>query len=80
VPALVAVLFIMLFPGVPKSGAAAILVPLLVFNIPYQSHLEPMMWFAIAYCWAQKTKTPCREISDELEMQAQLPFAPKSSI
>jgi hypothetical protein len=56
-PALMTVSFILLYPLVRRIGSSVFILPILVFNIPYQIHLEPMLWFAIAYCWSLKRRT-----------------------
>jgi hypothetical protein len=51
-PALLVLLVLLLYPLIARVGAAASIAAVVVFNVPYQSHMEPAFWLVLALVWS----------------------------
>ncbi|MGC2818081.1 MAG: hypothetical protein WA198_00260, partial [Candidatus Sulfotelmatobacter sp.] len=51
-PAFLVLMFIFGYPIVGRKGAFRGVAALMVFNISYQSHTEPMFWLILAILWS----------------------------
>ena len=51
-PAFLVLMFIFGYPIIGRKGAIRGVAALMVFNISYQSHTEPMFWLILAIFWS----------------------------
>jgi hypothetical protein len=51
-PAFVILMFLLIYPIVGRRGTASCLAAIMIFNVGYQSHMEPVFWVALALMWS----------------------------
>ncbi len=51
-PAFLILMFLLVYPIIGRKGTASGMVAIMVFNISYQSHTEPVFWLVIAFLWS----------------------------
>jgi hypothetical protein len=55
-PAFLVLLVLLGYPLIGRRGAASCIAAIIVYNIPYQSHMEPVFWFVLAIVWSYDAK------------------------
>jgi hypothetical protein len=55
-PAFLVVMILLAYPVLGRNGATAPMAAIMVFNIPYQSHMEPIFWLMLALVWSYERK------------------------
>ncbi|MGA8274473.1 MAG: O-antigen ligase family protein [Candidatus Sulfotelmatobacter sp.] len=55
-PAFVLFLILLGYPIVGRKGIASCIAAIAVFNVPYQSHMEPIFWVVLALVWSYEPK------------------------
>ncbi len=51
-PAFLILMFILLYPPLGRTGAIPCIAAIMVFNISYQAHTEPVFWLMLAIVWS----------------------------
>jgi hypothetical protein len=51
-PSFVILMFILTYPVLNRTGATSGVAALMMFNVTYQSHMEPMFWLTLALLWS----------------------------
>jgi hypothetical protein len=51
-PAFVLLLFLLGYPVIGRKGAISCIAAIMVFNVTYQCHTEPMLWLVLALAWS----------------------------
>jgi hypothetical protein len=59
-PAFVVLMFLLLYPIFGRKGVLPGIAALMIFNVAYQVHMEPMFWFTLALSWSCERRTPLR--------------------
>ena len=57
-PAFLVMMFIIGVPAICRKGAFPCVLAIMVFNVSYQSHMEPMFWAILALLWSFDWKCP----------------------
>lgn len=55
-PALLVLMILLAYPVLGRNRATASVAAIMVFNIPYQSHMEPIFWLMLALVWSYERK------------------------
>jgi hypothetical protein len=55
-PAFVLLLILLGYPIIGRKGTAACIAAIAIFNVPYQSHMEPIFWVVLALLWSFEPK------------------------
>ncbi len=55
-PAFLVLMILLGYPVLARNGATAAVAAIMVFNAPYQSHMEPVFWLMIALVWSYERK------------------------
>jgi hypothetical protein len=51
-PAFIILMFILVYPVIRRSGAIPSIAAVMVFNVSYQTHMEPVFWLILALAWS----------------------------
>ncbi|MGB0110652.1 MAG: O-antigen ligase family protein [Terriglobales bacterium] len=51
-PAFLILMFLLVYPIIGRKGAASGMAAIMVFNVSYQSHTEPVFWLVLALLWS----------------------------
>lgn len=51
-PAFVLLLILLGYPIIGRKGAVSCIAAIAIFNVPYQSHMEPIFWLVLALLWS----------------------------
>jgi hypothetical protein len=55
-PAFLVLMFLFTYPIIGRRGAASGMLAIMVFNVSYQSHNEPVFWLSLALLWSYEWK------------------------
>jgi len=55
-PAFLVLMFLMGYPVISRTGTASCVAAIAIFNLSYQSHLEPLFWALIALLWSLEAR------------------------
>jgi hypothetical protein len=55
-PAFLILMFLLVYPIIGRKGAASGMAAIMVFNISYQSHTEPVFWLVLALLWSYERR------------------------
>jgi len=53
-PAFFVLMFILVYPLIGRIGAFPCIAAIMVFNVSYQTHMEPMLWLSLAIVWSHE--------------------------
>jgi hypothetical protein len=56
-PAFLVLMVLLAYPMIGRKSATASIAAIMVFNAPYQSHMEPIFWLMLALVWSYESKT-----------------------
>jgi hypothetical protein len=56
-PAFLTLMVLFIYPLFGRKGALPSIAAIMVFNAPYQSHMEPIFWLVLALAWSYEMKT-----------------------
>jgi hypothetical protein len=59
-PAFVVLMFLLVYPIFSREGALPGIAALMIFNVAYQVHMEPMFWLMLGLFWSYERKTSLR--------------------
>lgn len=51
-PAFLVLMFILVYPLFGRSGTISCIAAIMVFNVSYQTHMEPVFWLMLAMVWS----------------------------
>jgi hypothetical protein len=51
-PAFLILLFLLGYPVIGRKGAVSSIAAIMIFNVSYQSHMEPAFWVVLALAWS----------------------------
>jgi O-Antigen ligase len=54
--AFVVLMFLLCYPIVDRKGTLSCMVAIMIFNLSYQSHMEPVFWVVLALLWSYKRR------------------------
>jgi hypothetical protein len=54
--ALIVLMFLIGYPAIGRKGAVSCIAAIMVFNLSYQSHMEPLFWAVLALLWSYERK------------------------
>ena len=57
-PAFVVLIFLLGYPIIGRKGVIPCLAAIMVFNVSYESHTEPMLWLMLALLWSYERRGP----------------------
>jgi hypothetical protein len=55
-PAFLLLMTLLGYPAIKRKGAASWVAAVVIFNIPYQTPMEPILWFSLALLWSLESK------------------------
>lgn len=55
-PAFVLIIFLLGYPIVGRKGTLPCMAAIMIFNVSYQTHTEPMFWLALALSWSYERR------------------------
>jgi hypothetical protein len=55
-PAFLVLMFLMGYPVISRTGTASCVAAMVIFNLSYQSHLEPLFWALMALLWSLEAR------------------------
>jgi hypothetical protein len=55
-PAFLILMFLLVYPIIGRKGAASGMAAIMVFNVSYQSHTEPVFWLVLALLWSYERR------------------------
>ncbi len=55
-PAFIVLMVLLVYPILRRKGAVPGLAALMVFNVAYQAHMDPMFWLSLALAWSCERK------------------------
>jgi hypothetical protein len=64
-PAFVVLLIILMYPLISRAGTSSAIAAIMVFNAPYQSHMEPIFWLVLALVWSRsyRLRNPAQAVA-----------------
>jgi len=62
-PAFLALIILLTYPLIGRKGALPPIAAIMVFNAPYQSHMEPIFWLVLAVAWSYQMRTSQSRVS-----------------
>jgi hypothetical protein len=55
-PAFVILMFLLGYPVISRKGAVSLIAAIMIFNVSYQSHMEPVFWVVLALAWSYERR------------------------
>lgn len=55
-PAFLVLIVLLGYPMIGRKWTGACIVAIAIYNVPYQSHMEPMFWLALAILWSNEAR------------------------
>jgi hypothetical protein len=50
--AFMVLIFLLGYPIIGRAGALSTMIAIMIFNVSYQSHMEPIFWLVLALVWS----------------------------
>lgn len=67
-PAFLVLTFLLGYPIIGRRGSLSCIAAILIFNVSYQSHMEPMFWIVLALLWSNERRDLPKFDSPALEV------------
>jgi O-Antigen ligase len=71
-PAFMLIMLLLIYPIIGRRGSTSLVLAIMIFNIGYQSHTDPIFWSALALAWSSKTRhLPWLKTANQAQIMAQ---------